>query len=374
MRNKTGLYIHIPFCVQKCRYCDFLSFPCERESREAYIDVLCGELEARGKSCGPVDTVFIGGGTPSLLEEDLILKLGKAIRESFVISPEVEFSVETNPGTLTEEKVRCFRTIGVNRVSLGAQSMNDGFLKALGRIHRAAEVEESVEMLRQSDFDNINLDLMFALPGQSLSDWEETLRRALALEPEHISFYGLTFEEGTPFFEELKAGRIQRTDDETDRRMYHQALEMLETAGYHHYEISNAAKPGRESRHNLRYWTMADYLGCGLGAHSYRDGVRSGNTEDFNTYLNKTVKTVWSHENTEKDIREETVFTGLRLVEGLSKELFRQKTGQEIGDVYRKEIDRMVRGGLLEESEDVIRLTRRGLDLANTVMSEFIEV
>jgi oxygen-independent coproporphyrinogen-3 oxidase len=374
MKNNVGLYIHIPFCVRKCRYCDFLSFPCGREDRSAYIDALCGELAARGPACAPADTVFIGGGTPSVLEEDLILKLGEGIRQSFDLADGAEFSVEANPGTLTEEKIRAFREIGVNRVSLGVQSFDDGLLKTLGRVHSAAQAEEAVRSLRENGIDNINLDLMFALPGQSAETWEKTLRQALTLEPEHLSFYGLTFEEGTPFFEELQSGKIRRADDETDRKMYHRALVILKDAGYRHYEISNAVRPGFESRHNLKYWTMADYVGCGLGAHSYLNGVRSAVTSDFSTYLNQKDKTAWSHKNTEKDIRGETVFTGLRLVEGLSKELFRRKTGREIGELYREPIGKMVRQGLLEETDTVIRLTGRGLDLANVVMEEFIEV
>ena len=344
------------------------------ETRRAYIDALCGELKDKKGEAGPVDTVFIGGGTPSVLEEDLILKLGEKIHSLFEITPDAEFSVEANPGTLTAEKLKAFREIGVNRVSLGVQSLNDRLLRILGRIHTAKQAVESVRMLREQGFVNINLDLMFALPGQSLEDWEETIEEALALEPEHLSFYALTFEEGTSLFDDLKAGRIRETEDELDRAMYRLALERLSDAGYEHYELSNGAKPGRRSRHNLKYWTMADYIGCGLGAHSFLEGVRSGNTEVLEEYIKHKNKTEWTHVNTEKDIREETVFTGLRLVEGLSKELFARKTGRGIREVYGEQIERMVRQGLLEETEEVIRLTSRGLDLANTVMLEFIEV
>lgn len=374
MKNNIGLYIHIPFCVRKCRYCDFLSFSTGQESRAAYLKALREELKKWGPKAGPVDTVFIGGGTPSVLEEELIRELGQAIREHFDLSACREFSIEANPGTLTEEKIRAFREIGVDRVSLGVQSLDDRLLAALGRIHSAEEARESVRMLRKGGINNINLDLMFALPGQSLEDWEETLEEALALEPEHLSFYGLTLEEGTPFMEEWRAGRLRMPDEDLDREMYHRALEILKQAGYHHYEISNAAKPGNESRHNLKYWTMADYLGCGLGAHSYRNGLRFGNTETFSDYCEQDDKVRWTHENSEKDTREEMIFTGLRLVEGLSKTLFYKKTGQDLSEVYRPAIDKMVRQGLLEETDAVIRLTGKGLDLANTVMREFIEV
>ena len=373
-KTSIGLYIHIPFCIRKCRYCDFLSFPVDYETRKAYVEALCGELKARGKESPPADTVFIGGGTPSVLEEDLILKLGETIRECFDISPGAEFSIEANPGTLTAEKMKAFREIGVNRVSLGVQSLDDRLLETLGRIHRAGDAKNSYRMLREHGFDNINLDLMFALPGQDLGDWENTLKQAVALGPEHLSFYGLIFEEGTAFFEDLKAGRLTEADDVTDREMYHRALEILEAAGYRHYEISNAAKPRLESRHNLKYWTMADYLGCGLGAHSYMDGTRFSNTEDLKEYLDSEEKTDRVHVNTEKDIREETIFTGLRLVEGLSKKLFRRVTGHEIREVYGPQIDKTIRQGLLEETEEAIRLTKKGLDLANAVMREFIEV
>lgn len=374
MKNNIGLYIHIPFCIRKCRYCDFLSFPVDYETRKAYVEALCGELKARGKESPPADTVFIGGGTPSVLEEDLILKLGETIRECFDISPGAEFSIEANPGTLTAEKMKAFREIGVNRVSLGVQSLDDRLLETLGRIHRAGDAKNSYRMLREHGFENINLDLMFALPGQDLGDWENTLKQAVALGPEHLSFYGLIFEEGTAFFEDLNAGRLTEADDVTDREMYHRALEILEAVGYRHYEISNAAKPGLESRHNLKYWTMADYLGCGLGAHSYMDGTRFSNTEDLKEYLDKEEKTDRVHVNTEKDIREETIFTGLRLVEGLSKKLFRRVIGHEIREVYGPQIDKTIRQGLLEETEEAIRLTKKGLDLANAVMREFIEV
>ena len=374
MKNSIGLYIHIPFCLRKCRYCDFLSSPADREGRKAYVDALCEEMKNRGSEAGPVDTVFIGGGTPSVLEEDLILELGKAVRGSFDLSSCQEYSIEANPGTLTEEKIRAFREIGVNRVSLGVQSFNDRLLRTLGRIHSAEEARRSVQMLRKGGIDNINLDLMFALPGQTPEDWEETLNKALALEPEHLSFYALIIEEGTPFYEDLRSGRIRVTDDETDREMYHRGLALMEKAGCRQYEISNASKPGRESRHNLKYWTMQDYLGCGLGAHSYLEGIRSSNTEEMKEYLRPGGKTVWVHPNSEKDTREDAIFTGLRLVEGVSKVRFFDKTGRRLEEVYRAEIDRVREQGLLEETPTHIRLTKKGMDLANTVMSEFIEV
>ncbi len=397
MKNneKIGVYIHIPFCVKKCSYCDFLSFSAAEADKERYIDRLCNEIRlfCEGRSIR-ADSVFIGGGTPSVLGVSLTEKLMSVVRDSIELSDDCEITTEINPGTMGREKARAYKELGINRISMGVQSLDDELLKRLGRIHRSREFYETFELLREAGFDNINTDLMFALPGQEQKTWEKTLEAVIKLKPEHISFYSLIIEEGTPFYEDFKAGKLNVTDDETDRKMYSFALKKLAEAGYHHYEISNAAVPGKESRHNLKYWNMQNYIGFGLGAHSFIDGARFCNTDDFGEYnriyakdgcnASKSLQIAQNcgfcvpdeykliNYNNPKDNMEELIFTGLRKIEGISEKYFREFTGCDLFEEYLSPIDKMKKEGLLIREAGRIKLTRKGLDFANYVIREFI--
>ena len=383
-RNKktTGVYVHIPFCVRKCNYCDFLSFAGDEAVKERYVDMVCSEIEAycRDRSI-TADTVFIGGGTPSVLKPKLIERLMDAVRTGFSLTEDCEMTIEANPGTVDGEKAEVFKSSGINRISLGVQSMDDDLLRRLGRIHSRKDFLKTYELLRNKGFDNINTDLMFSLPGQNFEKWKNTLEETADLKPEHISFYSLIIEEGTPFYEEWKKGSLEEISDDDDRKMYHFASEMLNEKGYVHYEISNAALPGRESKHNLKYWSMEEYAGFGLGAHSFVEGVRYENTRDMEEYLKLYAKApdLWEerynviNRNTVKDNAEEFVFTGLRKLEGIYKDDFAKLVGNDIYDIYSKEINKMVNEGLLKDHGSRIALTKKGIDISNYVMREFIK-
>ncbi len=397
MKNNgnIGVYIHIPFCVKKCSYCDFLSFSATEADKERYIDRLCNEIrlfcEERSVRA---DSVFIGGGTPSVLDVRLTEKLMSVVRDSIELSSDCEITTEINPGTMDREKADTYKTLGINRISMGVQSLDDGLLRRLGRIHRSREFYETFTILREAGFDNINTDLMFALPAQQEKTWEKTLEDVISLKPEHISFYSLIIEEGTLFYEDFKAGKLNVTDDETDRKMYSFALKKLAKSGYRHYEISNAAIPGKESKHNLKYWNMENYVGFGLGAHSFIDGARFCNTDDLEKYSRIYAKNECTSSkslkkgeqggfrvpeqyklinyNDKKDNMEEFIFTGLRKIEGISEKYFKEFTGCDLMKEYFAPIEKMKKEGLLEQPDGYIRLTRKGLDFANYVIREFI--
>ena len=381
-KKTTGVYVHIPFCVRKCSYCDFLSFAAEDNTKERYIDALCREITEYCKDKEiTADSVFIGGGTPSVLEPELMIKLITTLKSCIDLTDDCEITVEANPGTMDRNKAAVYKKAGINRISLGVQSMNDDILSRLGRIHRRKEFLETFKLLREEGFDNINTDLMFALPSQSFELWKETLEEIISLKPEHISFYGLIIEEGTPFYEEWCEGRLHQASDEDDRRMYHYAVSKLKEEGYIHYEISNAALPGRASRHNLKYWSMEEYTGFGLGAHSFAEGVRYENTHDMDEYLSLysgnsgtgAEKHIILNRNTVKDDAEEFIFTGLRKIEGVYRKDFLELTGRRLDEVYSEEIQKMAAEGLLEDLGDRIALTSKGLDISNYVMREFIK-
>jgi len=374
--KKLGLYIHIPFCVQKCRYCGFLSFDrAGQDLHSAYVKALIEEMSRWVVAAKEhrVDTIFLGGGTPSLLPGESIVEILEACRTHFSVADGAEITMESNPGTLSREKMDLCFAAGVNRLSIGVQSLNGEILSFLGRIHTTEEAVQSYFEAREAGFSNINLDFMFGIPGQTQIQWEETINRALSLSPEHLSFYGLQIEENTVFYDLLKKGELKETEDVTDRRMYHYAIEKLKENGYVHYEISNAAKPDFFCRHNMKYWSMEEYIGLGLGAHSWFNGFRSSNETNLEAYLNGA-KAVWVHKNTEKDTISEYVFTGLRLMEGLSRVAFCHRFGVSMDELFETEIQGHLKNGLLEESEDGdrIRLTSPGMDLSNRVMADFV--
>ena len=378
MSKSMELYLHIPFCARKCAYCDFLSFSCGTEIQKRYVDQLIEEIKtaSAGFRDTSVTSVFVGGGTPSILRSEEIVRIFDVLRNTFNIEETAEISMEANPGTVTKEKLLDYRKAGINRLSFGLQSADNGELKALGRIHTYEEFLESYHMARACGFDNINVDLMSALPGQTVDSWLETLKKVAALEPEHISAYSLIIEEGTPFYELYGEDRGENLlpDEDSEREMYHQTKTVLKELGYERYEISNYAKPGFECRHNVGYWTNVPYLGLGLGASSYIDGCRFQNTSDLEEYLNGGAGV--RHEElalSEQDMQEEYFFVGLRMVRGVSLKQFEEQFGIPADQVYPGILERLVREGVVEQVGDMFRLTEYGMDVSNYVMAEFLQ-
>ncbi len=375
------LYIHIPFCVRKCAYCDFLSFPQTKEVIQQYVKKLMEEIRWAGKQYPnrAISSIFIGGGTPSILEAEQMTAIIQAVRDSFYIEETAEISIEANPGTVTEEKLRAYKNVGINRISFGLQSAESKELQLLGRIHTYEEFLESYQMARICGFDNINVDLMSALPGQTVESWEETLTRVAKLEPEHISAYSLIIEEGTPFYEKYgeERGEGILPDEDSEREMYHRTKAILKDMGYERYEISNYAKPGRECRHNVGYWTGVPYLGLGLGASSYMDGCRFCNNSDLEEYLQQEPgKRFDEIVLSEQDMQEEYFFVGLRLVKGVSIKGFEEKFGMTAESVYPGLFERLIHEGGAEIDEkdgDHFRLTEFGMDVSNYIMACFLQ-
>lgn len=376
--NKAGIYIHIPFCVKKCSYCAFLSGPAGPEVRQEYVNHLVEEIRLRSREVPEADTIYFGGGTPSLLTPEQIGRILEEVRSAFRISEDAEVTLEANPGTLTAESLEGYRKTGINRLSMGVQSMDDRRLRYLGRIHTAEEVRRDVKMAREAGFRNINLDLIFAIPGTDVSDAMEDLESIAALEPEHISFYSLQLEEGTSFFRDFEAGKLREVPDETDREMYHRGIRALREKGYRHYEISNFARPGCESRHNSKYWNMSEYVGLGLGASSYTGHRRTVNETDLKAYSEMLDRGELAfmeiHENSEADDISEAVFTGLRREEGIR---YRDILGSEAAfwEYFREalpEARAYEAGGFLELDDEGLRLTERGIDISNGIMALFV--
>ena len=375
-----GLYVHIPFCARKCLYCDFLSFAhTDASLREAYTRALIAEIRRQGTVYGNrfcVNSVFLGGGTPSLLSAEQLARILTELSRSFPLSRDCETTMEANPGSLSARKLDAALSRGVNRLSIGVQSLSDDLLAALGRIHTRAEFLANYEAARRAGFRNINLDLMFAFPSQTFADWRETLAEAMDLRPEHLSFYSLQPEEGTPMQELLRDGKLAAIDEDSDREMYRYAVRTLTNAGYAHYEISNAAREGFRCGHNLKYWSLKPYLGLGLGAHSYADGVRFSNTEDLAAYIAAADKgasfRAHAHASTRDERIAEYMFLGLRRIEGVSEAEFFREFGEDIGARFGKELDRLTGEGLLERADGALRLTEKGIDLSNRVFVAFV--
>ena len=362
-KKELELYIHIPFCVKKCLYCDFLSAPSSEEERQEYVTSLCRQVRSY---CGlakayHVVSIFVGGGTPSILEEDQILAVFEAVRDTFLVDGDAEITIEANPGTVTEEKLRAYRQAGINRLSIGLQSSENEELRKLGRIHTYEDFLGTFRLARRMGFGNINVDLMSAIPGQRLAGWEETLRKTAELRPEHISAYSLIIEEGTWFYEKYGEGRHaeELPGEEEERQMYRKTVEVLKEYGYHRYEISKYALPDYACRHNLGYWNRTEYLGIGTGASSLVDN-RRWNFGEAPVELSV------------QEQMEECMFLGLRKMEGVSKARFQETFGRRMEDVYGRVLKKMVGMGLMEEIGGFVRLTERGIDVSNGVMCEFL--
>ncbi|MCL2400521.1 MAG: radical SAM family heme chaperone HemW [Defluviitaleaceae bacterium] len=387
-QGNIGLYIHIPFCQAKCDYCDFLSFSNKQDQWEAYINSLIYTELPLFEPYSPIDTIYIGGGTPTVLPVFLLQKLLKAI-PSYL--PNTEITCEANPGTLSEEKIAALANGGVNRISLGLQSWQDHLLQNIGRCtthgHYQKIFEDNFHLLRRAGFNNINVDIMFALPNQTLANWEETLEKVIDLQPEHISAYGLTLEEGTPLELRLKNEHnkyakesYEELNEELDRQMYHRCKSFLQDKGYIQYELSNFCKSGYESQHNIKYWTRKPYIGLGLGSHSFNGNIRWSNTTDLQQYLAADhmediydTHSRYSDIITKTDAMAEFMFLGLRMTKGVSEKNFIQNFGQSIFEVYGSWIAKMIDDRLLQKHDDHIALTNLGMDLANQVMAGFLQ-
>ena len=376
------LYIHIPYCRQKCRYCDFPSYACQEQTMPRYVDALTRELRAAAMQVhDPVQTVFIGGGTPSLLPAPLLQRLLRAVHGTFDLTAGAEFTFEANPGTLTPEWLNAAVSGGVNRLSMGMQAYQPELLRTLGRIHTHEDVAASVRLAREHGMTNLNLDLMFGLPGQTPDMWRETLHAALDLSPEHLSCYGLIPEDGTPLKADLDAGRLTLPDEDDERRMYDDTLQILSHAGFVQYEISNFARPGHECRHNIGYWERVPYIGVGASAASFLRGMNGGlriaNPADIPSYLHMAENGCWHEreitELTPEDERFESLMLGLRMTRGVSEEAFLRQHGIPL-EAYRGERLRSFEAqGLLTHENGFWRLTRRGMDVQNAILVELMD-
>ncbi len=384
-----SIYLHIPFCTHRCAYCDFNTYAGQEGSIPAYVEALQNELQAAGSgSSSPrsVGTVFFGGGTPSLMTPSQFESILQAISTHFALSPSAELTFEANPGTVSADGLAQLRRAGMNRISFGVQSANAEELRMLERTHSFSDVINAVKWARQAGFDNLNLDLIYALPEQTLQTWQVTLQRALALHPEHLSLYALTLEHGTPFGRWASRGLLPLPDPDLAADMYEWSADFLAQQGYVQYEISNWALPGRECQHNLQYWRNLEYLGIGAGAHGYAGSVRYSNILRIKSYIDRlsqvpssksqfplTPATVNQHKNTPRDDMQETMMTGLRLTgEGVSASVFQERFGVALPDAFGKEIDELLGFGLLEWADQSLRLSERGRLLGNQVFMRFV--
>ena len=387
--KEIGLYIHIPFCKQKCKYCDFVSFSNKEKLIEEYIKCLCQELEEVGEGIKldienkvsdiiEVRTIYIGGGTPSFINEKHIEQIMQVIRENYTIQPNAEITIEVNPGTADAEKLKKYKELGINRLSIGVQSTNNNLLNMLGRIHTYEEFESTYNLARKVDFNNINIDFMIGLPNQTIEDVEDILEKVKRLNPEHVSVYSLILEEDTPLSKMVANHELYMPADELEREMYWRIKKGLENLGYTHYEISNFAKPGMEAKHNLDCWEQKEYMGFGIAAHSYVDDARFSNIENIEEYIknykeNKQENNFILHEKQDLEAKtKEYMILGLRKIEGVDCSKFENKFSKDIFEVFEKEIEKLVREELIEIKEGKIKLSNKGIDLANIVWEEFI--
>ena len=372
LRQPIGLYVHVPFCVSKCAYCDFTSYAGREADIPRYVDAVIREITRRGAETGhpKADTIFLGGGTPSLLDEFQVTRILDALVVAFPMEEGAEITCECNPGTLTTPFAQALRKARVNRLSMGAQARQTRLLRLIGRIHNWEKVIASVEIAREAGFDDINLDLMFGLPSQTVSDLRETLEAAIALSPTHLSCYSLIVEEGTPICRDITVEKLALPDEEIDRDMYELARQTLAEHGFHQYEISNFAREGYACRHNVGCWTRVPYLGFGCAAHSFFEECRAMNPSELDAYLaGEEPKT---EQISKEKARFESMMLGLRMTRGVKDEDFTRMHGMGIREAFGEKLDRPISGGLLEWHEGALRLTRRGMDLENSVLVDLM--
>lgn len=373
----AGLYVHIPFCSSRCSYCDFATGLYQRELAERYVHALVAEIRSSSYHGEHADTIYFGGGTPSLLTPAQLDRILATLQDHFAIDRASEITLEINPGSVDAEKLRAFRSLGINRASFGAQTFDDRELAKLGRSHSAADTLKTFADLRRAGFDNVSFDLIAGLPGQTLAGWQQNIKQALDLRPEHLSFYLLEVHQGTPLAEHIRRGIQPEPDDDLAGVMYQWMLEQASEAGYEHYEISNLCQPGFHSRHNVKYWTAEPYYGFGCSAHSY-DGhaVRWSNHRDVLKYV-ETIESglspvVEEQQLSQTDVRAEALFLGMRLMRGIDLRRYRESFGVDLRDEHGADLDRFCKAGLLEFDGDLIRLTRTGALLSNEVFAAFV--
>lgn len=381
-KEELGIYIHIPFCMQKCLYCDFVSYINKSECVKEYINCMIKEIQSYDLKKYNITTIYIGGGTPSFIESDYIKEIINVIQNKLEKNDtrweDIEITIEANPGTITLEKLNDYKTAGINRISLGLQATQDRLLKQIGRIHNYKDFLEAYELLKRVGFNNINVDLMIGLPNQSIKDLKESLEKIIKLDPNHISVYSLIIEDGTPISKLLDEEKIKLPDEEIERQMYWYVKNKLELNGYNHYEISNFSKKGKESKHNLNCWKQKQYIGVGAAAHSYFKDIRYSNTNNIEEYI-KNIKEnnieknrKIEEEQTIEDKKNEFMMLGFRMIEGIYIADFKAKFVDNPLYVYREKIKKLTDEGLIEVDLNNIKLTNKGLDLANVVFEEFI--
>ena len=372
----AGLYVHIPFCSSRCSYCDFATGLYQSELAETYVRTVVEEIRSSREVKEHVDTVYFGGGTPSLLSPPQLDRILCALREKFEID-EAEITLEINPGSVNSDKLREFQRLGVNRASFGAQTFDDAELAKLGRSHTASDALKTFAELRNAGFANVSFDLIAGLPGQTLAGWKRNIEIALDLQPEHLSFYLLEVHSGTPLAEHIRRGIQPVPDDDLAGVMYEWMLERASEAGYEHYEISNLCRPGFHSRHNVKYWTSAPYYGFGCSAHSYDGRTRRwSNHRDVLKYVELIEKgappVVDEQQLSEIDMRSEAVFLGMRLMRGIDIRRYREAFGVDLRNEHGEDLDRFCKAGLIEFNGDLVRLTRSGALLSNEVFAAFV--
>ena len=380
-KRELGIYIHIPFCAQKCDYCDFISFPYRLQSEKIkdYIKTMEEEIDSYNVTSFNVTTIYIGGGTPSVIPsqyiEEILLKIKQKLEESENLTKwkQIEITIEVNPGTTNKTKLETYQKVGINRLSIGLQTTNNKLLKQIGRIHTYEDFLNTYQTVKEVGFENSNVDLMLGLPNQTIQDLKKSLQEVIALNPNHISTYSLIIEEGTPIAKKIEKGELVLPDEELERQMYWYVKNTLELNGYTHYEISNFAKEGKESKHNFNCWKQKEYIGIGVAASSYLNKKRYSNVNDIKKYIEQKGKEKIILENqTLEEAKKEYMLLGLRMIKGVSIAEFKQKYGENPIFLYRKELEKMVKQELLIVEEDKIRLTNKGLDFANLVWEEFV--
>ena len=374
-----GLYIHIPFCVTKCKYCDFNSFKIDLNEKIKYLNYLGEEMKLYKEEIKnrEIDSVFVGGGTPSILNENEINILFEKIKENFNIKSNAEITMECNPGTLTLNKLKAMKKSGVNRLSIGLQAVQNHHLKYIGRIHTFEEFEKNYHDAKQMGFDNINIDLMYALPNQSREDWMESLEKVVKLNPTHISAYSLILEENTELFKMYERDEFNLLDENTDIEMYEYTINYLKSHGYNQYEISNYAKDNFECKHNVLYWKCEEYVGIGASASGYFNGIRYNNICELDNYekmiLEGEKPIEWEEKLSIKDEIEESIFLGLRMNEGIQISDFKEKYNFDFEKEYKNEIEKLSKMELIEIDNNLMKLTQKGREISNSIFVEFIK-
>lgn len=374
--KEIGIYIHIPFCIKKCEYCDFVSYCNKEKYVPQYINALKKEIKNNINKEYKITTIYIGGGTPSSIEENYIADIIETIKlnmndENLKEFKNVEVTIEVNPGTVTEKKLETYKEIGINRLSIGLQETHDELLKSIGRIHTYEEFLKTYNLARKIGFNNINVDLMIALPNQTIQDIKENLEKIIKLNPEHISVYSLILEEGTPFYNKYNENKIRLPDEELERNMYWYVKNTLENNGYIHYEISNFSKKGFESKHNMNCWNQEEYFGFGVAAHSYNNKIRYSNTNSIEEYIKGSNKIIHEKQTLE-DMQKEYILLGLRKIEGINIQKFKNKFAQNPIFIFKEQLSKLVDEELIIVDGNEIKLTNKGLDLANIVWEEFV--